>query len=198
MGDLGIPTISCMIGTQSFDQFVYDLGASVSVMAKVIYDKLSHDSLVPTSMHLQLADQSIHCPVRITEDVPVRIRNSFVSVDFVVLEMDIYRQTPLFLAMPFLSIAGATIDVVARIINLNINEKEETFAFKLKRIEYYNQIGVSTGSTGKSAKTPIKKPDATKYSKPKSIWRVMFVLCCCEYCCSMKKSFKKGEVCALI
>jgi hypothetical protein len=53
MGDPGIPTISCLIDTQSFDQAPCDLGASMSIMSKVIYDKLSHDSLVPTSMHLQ-------------------------------------------------------------------------------------------------------------------------------------------------
>jgi hypothetical protein len=52
MGDLGVPTISCLIGTQKFDQALYDLRASVSVMPKVIYDQLNHDSLVPTSMHL--------------------------------------------------------------------------------------------------------------------------------------------------
>jgi hypothetical protein len=62
----------------------------VSVMPKVIYDKLNHNSLVPTSMHLQLADQSIRQTVGIAEDIPVKIRNSFVPVDFVVLEMDIY------------------------------------------------------------------------------------------------------------
>jgi hypothetical protein len=59
MGDLGVPTISCLIGTQKFDQALCDLGARVSIMAKVIYDQLNHDSLVPTSMHLQLADQLI-------------------------------------------------------------------------------------------------------------------------------------------
>jgi hypothetical protein len=85
MGDLGVPTISCPIGTQKFDQALYDLGASVSIMPKVIYDQLNHDSLVPTSMHLQLADQSIQRPVGVVEDIPVRIRNSFVPMDFVVL-----------------------------------------------------------------------------------------------------------------
>jgi hypothetical protein len=48
----------------------------VSVIAKVIYDQLDHDSLVPTSLHLQLVDQSIRRPVGITVDIPV---------DFVVL-----------------------------------------------------------------------------------------------------------------
>jgi hypothetical protein len=85
MGDLGVSTISCPIGTQKFDQALYDLGASVSIMPKVIYDQLNHDSLVPTSMHLQLADQSIQHPVGVVEDIPVRIRNSFVPMDFVVL-----------------------------------------------------------------------------------------------------------------
>jgi hypothetical protein len=71
MGDLGVPTISCPIGTQKFDQALYDLGASVSIMPKVIYDQLNHDSLVPTSMHLQLADQSIQRPVGVVEDILV-------------------------------------------------------------------------------------------------------------------------------
>jgi hypothetical protein len=59
MGDLAVPTISCLSGTQKFDQALCDLGASVNTMPKVIYDQLNHDSLVPTSMHLQLTDQSI-------------------------------------------------------------------------------------------------------------------------------------------
>jgi hypothetical protein len=52
MGDPSVPTISCLIGTHKFDQALCDLGASVSIMPKVIYDQLNHDSLFPTSMHL--------------------------------------------------------------------------------------------------------------------------------------------------
>jgi hypothetical protein len=106
--------------------------ASMSVMPKVIYDQLNHDSLVPTSMHLQLADQSIRHPVGIAEDILVRIRNSFVPVDFMALEMDVCRQIPLILGRPFVSTTGATIDVATRIIKLNIIRKEETFIFKPK------------------------------------------------------------------
>jgi hypothetical protein len=121
----------------------------VSIMPKIIFDKLSVDSLVPTSMHLQLADHSIPHPVGITKDVPVRI-----------------------LGRPLLSTTRATIDVTAGIIKLNINGKEETYTFNPKRIEYCNQIVVSIGSREKSAKTAGKKPDTTKYSKLKSIWRI--------------------------
>jgi hypothetical protein len=80
-----------------FDQALCDLRTSVSVMPKVIYDQLNHDSLVPTSMHLQLADQSIRRPVGIVKYIRVRIRNSFVPIDFMVLEMDVSREIPLIL-----------------------------------------------------------------------------------------------------
>jgi hypothetical protein len=130
MGALGVPTISCLIGTQKFDQALSELRASMSVMRKVIYDQLDHDSLVPTSMHLQLADQSIRHPVGIVEDILVRIKNSFIPVHFMVLEMDICHQIPLTLGRPFLSTARAMIDVATGIIKLNISRKEKTFTFK--------------------------------------------------------------------
>jgi hypothetical protein len=68
--------------------------------------------------------------VGIAKDILVRIRNSFMSVDFVILEMDVCHQIPLILGRPFLSTTGATIDVVARIIKLNNGRKEETFTLK--------------------------------------------------------------------
>jgi hypothetical protein len=86
-------------------------------------------------MHLQLADQSIQCPVGIAEDIPVRIKNSFIPVDFMVLEMNVCHQILLILGRSFLSTAGATIDIAAGIIKLNISGKDETFTFKPKGTE---------------------------------------------------------------
>jgi hypothetical protein len=70
----------------------------VSVIPKVIYDQLDHDSLIPTSLHLQLVDQSIRRLVGITEDIPVRIRNSFVPVDFVILVTPTFYNNKFFLS----------------------------------------------------------------------------------------------------
>jgi hypothetical protein len=112
-------------------------------------------------MHLQLVDQSIQHPVGIAEDILIRIKNSFILVDFMVLEMDVYHQIPLILARPFLSTAGAMIDVTARIIKLNISEKEETFTFKPKGAEQCNQVMV-TIKLERNAMTPDKKPSAAK------------------------------------
>ena len=137
--DPGNPTISCSIGKQQFDQALCDLGASVSVMLKVIFDKLDHTALAPTAMCLQLADQSVHYPKGMAENVPVRIQNFLIPVDFVILDMEIDSKTPLILGRPFLSTADATIDVRARKVHLNINGKKETFAFKPK-VEQCNKV----------------------------------------------------------
>jgi len=50
--DPGCPTIDCSIGTQHFEHALCDLGASVNVMPKVIFDKLNHTTLSPTSIYL--------------------------------------------------------------------------------------------------------------------------------------------------
>jgi hypothetical protein len=99
--------------------------------------------------------------VGITEDIPVRIRNSFVPVDFVVLEIDVCRQILLILGKPFLSTTGATINVAARIIKLNISRKEKTSTFKPKGTEKCNQLMV-TIRPERNAMIPDKKPSAVK------------------------------------
>jgi hypothetical protein len=60
-----------------------------------------------------------------------------------------------------LSTTGATIDVAARIIKLNINRKEEKFTFKPKGIKKCNQVMV-TIRPERNAITPNKKPSTAK------------------------------------
>ena len=83
-------------------------------------------------MCLQLADQTVRYPAGIAENIPVKIRNYFIPVDFVVLDMEVDTKTPLILGRPFLSTANAHIDVGAREIQLNIIGQKEKFAFKPK------------------------------------------------------------------
>jgi hypothetical protein len=99
-------------------------------MPKTVFDNLNYSTLEPTSMCIQLADQSIRYPVGIAENIPVKIREFFVPVDFVILEMQPNSKVSLILGRPFLSTANAHINVGAREIRFNINEKEEWFAFK--------------------------------------------------------------------
>ena len=99
-------------------------------MPKKAFDKLDYSTLMPTSMCLQLADQSVHYPVRIAENIPVKIQNFFVPIDFVVLDMKEDMKTPLILGRPFLITTNAHIDAGTGEIKFHINGKEERFAFK--------------------------------------------------------------------
>jgi hypothetical protein len=53
--------------------------------------------LEPTSMCLELGDNSIRYPLGITEDVPVKVGQHFIPVDSVVLEMGEREKPPLIL-----------------------------------------------------------------------------------------------------
>ena len=67
------PTIACSIGIQYFEHALCDLGASVSIMPKAIFDKLNLMQLTPTSMMLQLADSTVCYPTGIAKDISVKI-----------------------------------------------------------------------------------------------------------------------------
>ena len=125
-------------------------------------------------MHLQLADSSVRYPEGIVEDVPVRVRDYFIPVDFVVLDMEIAKETPLILGRPFLSSAGAHIDVGVREIRFNINGKEEKFPFRPKK-EQCSMVNIKSGpSTQEKAEvtSPNQDPTTTrsKRRRSKKVW----------------------------
>jgi hypothetical protein len=99
--------------------------------------------------------------VGIVEDILLRIRKSFVPVDFVVLKTDVYHQILLIFGRTFLSTARATVDVAAGIIKLNISGKEETFTLKPKGADRCNQVMVMIRPE-RNAMTPDKKSSAAE------------------------------------
>ena len=56
--DPGRPTNTCSIGPHVFHNAFCDIGASINVMSKVIYDKILGGPLSATHFRLQMADQS--------------------------------------------------------------------------------------------------------------------------------------------
>jgi hypothetical protein len=85
-GDPECPTIPCSVGSFKFEKALCNLGASVSVMPRDVFEKL-HLPLEPTGMCLELGDNSIRYPLGIAEDVPVKVGHHFIPVEFMVLEM---------------------------------------------------------------------------------------------------------------
>nr|AAT76351.1 hypothetical protein [Oryza sativa Japonica Group]ABF97271.1 Zinc knuckle family protein [Oryza sativa Japonica Group] len=154
------PTITCSIGAQQFDQALCDLGASVSVMPKDVFDRLNFTVLAPTPMRLQMADSSVRYQAGIAEDVPIKIWDFFIPVDFVVLDMDTRKETPLILGRPFLSTAGANIDVETSSICFHINEKEEKFEFQ-PRTEQCSMVRIKYGPNPQNIQEVEVEPPKT-------------------------------------
>jgi len=101
-------------------------------MPKVIFDKLNHTTLSPTSIYLQLADQLIRHPAGVAENIRVKLHDFLVPMDFIVLDMEVDKKVPLIFGRPFLSTAKGHIDVGAREIHFTINGAQVKFNFKPK------------------------------------------------------------------
>jgi hypothetical protein len=144
------------------------------MMPKVVFDKLNFTHVMPTPMHLQLADSSVRYPEGIAEDVPVRVRDYFIPVDFVVLDMEISKETTLILGRPFLSTAGAHIDVGAGVICFNINGKEEKFPFrpKMEQCSMINTKPRPSTQEKVEVTSPNQEPMTTqpKRRRSKKVW----------------------------
>ena len=80
--------ISCSIYVKHFEQCLCDLGASVNIMPKVIYEELQFPALSQTTMLVQLADSTVRYPEGIIENIFVRVRDSFILANFVVMDME--------------------------------------------------------------------------------------------------------------
>ncbi|XP_021771193.1 uncharacterized protein LOC110735328 [Chenopodium quinoa] len=81
-------------------------------------------------MTLQLANQSIKFPKGRVEDVPLKIGEFTISVDFIVLEIAEDDHIPIILGRPFLTTSGALIDVKGGRITLRVGKNEESFELK--------------------------------------------------------------------
>jgi hypothetical protein len=113
--DSGAFTISIVIGNASFKKALCDLGASISVMPKHIYDSLSLEPLNKTSIVIQLADRSFVYPLGVIEDVLVKIDRLVIPCDFYILDMerdsyDSLNNTLILFGRPFLKAANIKIN----------------------------------------------------------------------------------------
>nr|GEU79802.1 reverse transcriptase domain-containing protein [Tanacetum cinerariifolium] len=80
-----------------------DLGASINLMPLSVWNKLSLHDLSPTCMTLKLADHLIFHPVRVAEDVFVKVGTFHFPADFVVVDFDADPRVPLILRRSFLN-----------------------------------------------------------------------------------------------
>jgi hypothetical protein len=122
-------TIPCVSGNASFKSILCDLGASISVMPKHVYDSLSLEPLIKSSIVIQLADHSLVYPLGVIEDVLVKIDSLVISYNFYILDMerDSSYKTPVLFGRSFL-----------KTVNMNINCGKDTLSMEVgdEKIEF--------------------------------------------------------------
>ena len=133
--DPGTFTIPCVIGNASFKRALYDLGASISVMPKHVYDSLCLEPLNKTSIVIQLADHSFVYPLVVIEDVLVNIDSLVIPCDFYILDMehDSYdssnNNTLILFGRPFLKTANTKIDCDKDTLSMKVGDEKNEFNF---------------------------------------------------------------------
>jgi hypothetical protein len=67
---------------------LYDWGASMNIMPKIVYDYLDEDPLILGSWCLDLADSTKVQPYGMVKDVLIEVEDSSILEDFIVIDMD--------------------------------------------------------------------------------------------------------------
>ena len=88
-----------------------DLGASVSVLPKKLYDILDLPPLEHCYLDVFLADNAMKKPLGRVNDVFITVKDNLVPVDFIVMDIECNASCPIVLGRPFLRTVGAVIDM---------------------------------------------------------------------------------------
>ncbi|KAK9929184.1 hypothetical protein M0R45_026290 [Rubus argutus] len=132
--DIHDPTsfvIGCTIGEHFFKGALMDMGTNINIMPLATFRKLAIGSLQPTSISVQLADETFRMPLGIVEDVLIRVGKFILPADFVILDMDedpkVEIGLPIILGRPFMAIAGAKINVQKGTVKLRFWGKKSNY-----------------------------------------------------------------------
>ena len=131
------------------------LGASVSTILKTLCDILGFHDLDDCSLNLHLADSTIKNPMGRINDVLIVANRNYVTVDFIVLDIDRNPSCPIILGRPFLRTIGAIIDMKEGNIRFQFPLKKgmEHFPIKKFKLPYESIMRATYESSAKDGTT---------------------------------------------
>ncbi|XP_050875441.1 uncharacterized protein LOC127079076 [Lathyrus oleraceus] len=83
--------------------------------------------LRPTRMSIQLADRSVKFPIGMLENIPVRIGQFYIPIDFIIMDIKEDSNIPIILGRPFLATVEAIIDVKKGELTFEVGEEKFEF-----------------------------------------------------------------------
>ncbi|GJR51213.1 reverse transcriptase domain-containing protein [Tanacetum coccineum] len=120
--NLGSFTLPCTIDSLDFSAKT-DLGASINVMPKSMFEHLKLANLKETNMLVEMADMTKKVPLGIIENILVKIDKFLFSSDFVIIDMLKIRNETMILGRPFLATVHAEIDIFDKEISIGIRNR---------------------------------------------------------------------------
>lgn len=116
-----------VIGNFVIDKELCNLGANVSLMPLSICEKLKLGEVRPARMSLQLDYRSVKFPVGMLENVPIRIGQFYIPIDFIIKDIKEDSNIPNTLGRPFLATDGAIIDMKKGKLTIEFGEEKVEF-----------------------------------------------------------------------
>ncbi|CAB77974.1 putative athila-like protein [Arabidopsis thaliana] len=160
--DPGSFVLDCSISTSRFSRSLCDLGSSINLMSKSVVERLGMTQYRPTRITLLFADRSKRISEGILEDVPVKVGNSIIPADFVVLDYEKEPKNPLILGRAFLATAAARFDVKRGRIFLKVCDSEMEFGMdSLELTKPISCIASSTDTPPQTDQNPTTEPHTT-------------------------------------
>ena len=130
--------------------------------------------LSPQHICVQLADSTIRYPKGIVKNVLVRVRDSFVLANFLVMNIEGNLGIELILGRPFLRAARARIDIGRGEIRFRIGKEDMFFRFKHREEQRFLIYQDSEGQAlwGEPLPQSEHQPTAPTWKKKmKKVWR---------------------------
>ncbi|XP_070057542.1 uncharacterized protein [Nicotiana tomentosiformis] len=100
--------IPCTIRSADFAKALCDLGASINLMPYSVFKILGIGKPRPISMRLKIVDHTMKRPLRVIEDILVRVDKFIIPVHFVILDYEVDYEVPIILERPFLAMDTST------------------------------------------------------------------------------------------
>jgi hypothetical protein len=126
------PIINIKVNDFDFNALC-DLGTSISVMHRKIYDMLGLPPLENYYVDVHLSDFAKKKPLENINDVPIMVNNNIVPIDFLVVDIECNASCPMILGRHFLRTIGAIIDMKEGTIRYQLPLKKGMEHFPRKR-----------------------------------------------------------------
>jgi hypothetical protein len=110
-----------------------DLGASISIMPRKIYDMLDLPPVEKCYYDVPIADVAKKKHLGRINDVLIMVNNNLVPVDFLIMDVECNASYPIILGRPFLRTVGAIIDMREGTIKYQFPLKKGMKHFPRKR-----------------------------------------------------------------